>query len=106
MPVESEARALYIAGTVVLYEFLTWLQEQEHNWKAAEPVHQEHELDLPHEVVKEHAAEAHLESYAARPSGAESDHVSGSSPPRSTRGYYLWSSLMAVLGCCIAKLLC
>jgi len=106
MPVDSEARALYFAGTVVLYEFLTWLQEQEHYWKAAEPLHQEHEPDLPHEVAKEHEAEAHLESYAARPSGAESDHVSGSSPPRGTPGHHLWSSLMAVLGCCIAKIAC
>lgn len=89
----------------MLYEFLTWLQEQVHYWKAAEPPHQQHEPHLPHEVDEEHAPEAYQESYAARPSDSESDHVSGSSLPRSTPGHYAWSLLMAVLGCCIAKLL-
>ena len=63
------------AGSVVLYEFLAWLQEQEHFWKAEEPLDEALEPALPHGVAQGDVELDTPEPNEAEPSSANSDQV-------------------------------
>ena len=57
-------------GDVVLYEFLAWLQEQEHFWKMEEPIEEAHEPALPHQLAETHEPDI-SGPYEAEASGGE-----------------------------------
>ena len=54
----------------MLYEFLAWLQEQEHFWKVEDPVEEADEPALPHQLAEDHKPDI-SEPFGADPSGGE-----------------------------------
>ena len=63
------------AGSVVLYEFLAWLQEQEQFWNAEEPLDETIEPALPSGVAQSDIDLNAPEPNEAEPSSTNTDQV-------------------------------